>query len=85
MRHGQQDSDKAAIWWGGRCRFYLDVVAYEVSDHIGNVLVDQDDCYVIPVCEVLECVLDLLYGCLCKVSDSLSHKKRVAATLRLAK
>ena len=58
---------------------YLNVVVYEVSDHICNVLVDQDDCYVIPICKVLERVLNLLYGRLCKASSALSQREPVAA------
>ena len=48
---------------------YLNVIVYEVSDHICNVLVDQDDRYVISVCEVLECVLDFLGGRLCSANE----------------
>ena len=48
---------------------YLDVIVYEVSDHICDVLVDQNNRYVISVCEVLECVLNLLGGCLCSANE----------------
>lgn len=44
---------------------HLDVVVYEMPDHVGDMLVDQDDCYVVPVCKILECVLYLLDRSLC--------------------
>ena len=50
---------------GGPC---LNVVVYEMSDHVGNVLVYEDDGYVISVGEVLEGILYLLDSCLCRMS-----------------
>ena len=44
---------------------HLYVVVYEMPDHVGNMLVDQDDCYVVPICKVFECVLYLLDRSLC--------------------
>ncbi len=50
----------------GQRKSHLYVVVYEMSDHVGDMLVDQDDCYVVPIGEVFECVLNLLDRSLCK-------------------
>ena len=63
---------------------YLYVVLDEMPDHVGDVLVDQDDCNVISIGKVLEGILYLLHRRLCNIIQHSQHSLVAALILDLA-